>query len=98
MRRVRLELPSKLANEHANVTSFRAIVWSPDCFQELGIGNWNIGVCNEVLKEFAFLGCEANLASVRTDAVGAEVDLTVFKLHYDLFFFRSRFVYPPAQN
>ncbi len=98
MRRVRLDLPSELANEHANVTSFRAIVRSPDCFQEFGIGNWSVGFCEEVVKEFAFLRCEANLASVRADAVGAEVNLTVFKLHHDLFFFPSRFVYPPAQN
>jgi len=98
MRRVRLELPSELANEHANVTSFRAIVRSPDCFQEFGIGNWSVGFREEVVKEFAFLRCEADLAFVRGDAVCAEVDPTILELHHDLFFYSSSLVYPPAQN
>ncbi len=42
-------------------------------------------------KEFAFLRCEANLASVRADAAGAEVDQTVFQLYHELFFFSGGF-------
>ena len=94
MRWVRFEFPSKLANEHANVTCFRTMFRSPNRFQELRIRNWNVGVCEEVLKEVALLGRKTNLAPVRVDAPGAKIDLTVLQLYPDLFLLPNGFGYP----